>query len=252
MEYSIDRLARLSGVSTRTLRYYDQIGLLCPARISNGYRIYGRKEVDLLQQILFYRELGVPLAEIGRILRSPDADREAMLTSHLLALQHKKYQIELMIGNVSKTISAMKGEITMTDQEKFAGLKDEMIDSNEKKYGEEIRRRYGDAVVDASNARVRGMSEATWKHAQELQAEIAEKLQAACAEGNPESPLAREVCELHKEWLCLFWPEGMYTAEAHAALAESYVTDERFRAYYDKMAAGCAEFLRDAICAWCR
>ena len=100
MEYSVSNLAKLSGVSTRTLRYYDQIGLLRPLRQSaNGYRIYGQGEVDRLQQILFYRELGVSLEEIGAILDAPGYDREAALAGHLSALMEKKKQLELLIGN---------------------------------------------------------------------------------------------------------------------------------------------------------
>ena len=69
MEYSINKLAKLAGISTRTLRYYDEIGLLCPLRVSgNSYRVYGQREVDLLQQILFYRELGLPLDVIKNIM----------------------------------------------------------------------------------------------------------------------------------------------------------------------------------------
>ncbi len=88
-------LARISGVSTRTLRYYDQIGLLCPARIAaNDYRIYGQKEVDLLQQILFYRELGVSLKEIHQILNDPDFDKARALESHLSALLLRKNKLK--------------------------------------------------------------------------------------------------------------------------------------------------------------
>ena len=105
MEYSIHKLAQLAGVSTRTLRYYDEIGLLSPKRISsNGYRVYGQKEVDLLQQILFYRELEVPLDEIKCIVWSKDYDGLAALQEHLAALKAKKQQIELLIRNVKKTI----------------------------------------------------------------------------------------------------------------------------------------------------
>lgn len=124
MEYTIKNLARISGVSTRTLRYYDQIGLLCPARIAaNDYRIYGQKEVDLLQQILFYRELGVSLKEIHQILNDPDFDKARALESHLSALLLRKKQIERLIDNVTKTIGSLKGECVMSDNEKFEGFK---------------------------------------------------------------------------------------------------------------------------------
>ncbi len=102
MEYSVDRLAKLSGVSARTLRYYDQIGLLTPRRVGNGYRVYGQEEVDLLQQILFYRELEVPLEEIRSIIRNGVYDAAAALESHLAELKGKKRRIEQLIGNLEK------------------------------------------------------------------------------------------------------------------------------------------------------
>ena len=122
MEYTVSKLAELAGVSPRTLRYYDEIGLLSPTRISsNGYRIYGQKEVDRLQQIL-YRELGVPLDEIGRVLTAKNFDGLSALQNHLAGLLERREQLELLIANVEKTIKAMKGEIIMTDKEKFEGF----------------------------------------------------------------------------------------------------------------------------------
>lgn len=128
MEYSINKLAKLAGVSVRTLHYYDEIELLSPRRISsNGYRVYGQKEVDLLQQILFYRELGVPLDEIKRMVWSKNYDGIAALQGHLSALKAKRDQIDLLIVNVERTISASKGEIIMSDEEKFEGFKQKML-----------------------------------------------------------------------------------------------------------------------------
>ncbi len=250
MEYSINRLARLAGVSTRTLRYYDEMGLLYPKRISsNGYRVYGQKEVDLLQQILFYRELGVSLDEIKSILWSKDYDGTAALQGHLLALKAKKEQIELLITNVEKTIAAWKGEIIMKDKEKFEGFKQKMIEENEKKYGKEIREKYGDSVIDDSNAKLMGLTAEQYEKAEKLSREINDSLKMAFEQGDPSSELAQKVCALHKEWLEYFW--NSYSKEAHMGLAQTYVDDPRFRKYYDDIAKGCAEFLRDAIMIFC-
>lgn len=240
------------GVSTRTLRYYDQIGLLCPTRITtNGYRIYGQKEVDLLQQILFYRELGVELKEIGDILHNPAFDKEKALENHLSMLLQRKMQIEMLIDNVTKTIGTMRGETTMSDKEKFEGFKNKIVEENEAKYGKEIREKYGDDTVNASNAKVKGMSEEKFQAAEQLRVQIDELLKEAFEEGDPASEKAQKVCEMHKEWICMFWPDGMYTKEAHKGLGEMYVADERFKAYYDRIAVGCAEFLRDALDIYC-
>ena len=205
MEYSINKLAKLAGVSTRTLRYYDEIGLLSPERISsNGYRVYGQKEIDLLQQILFYRELGVSLDEIKNIVWSKDYDGIAALQGHLSALKAKKEQIELLIANVEKTISATKSEITMSDKDKFEGFKQKMLDKNEKQYGKEIREKYGNDIVDASNAKMMGLTAEQYKKVQELSCQISDLLKTAFEQGDPSSELAQKVCALHKEWLGYF------------------------------------------------
>jgi len=253
VEYTINKLAGMSGVSTRTLRYYDQIKLLCPKRISsNGYRIYGEAEVDLLQQILFYRELGLTLEEIGHILKDPKYDKNKALEGHLSALLLRKNQIEMLINNVTKTISSLKGEIIMSDNEKFEGFKQKMIDDNETAYSKEIREKYGDDVVDASNAKIKGMSKEQMEKAEELRIEYESLLKIAFEKGDPASDEAQKACDLHRQWICVFWKDGMYSKEAHKGLAEMYVADERFTAYYDKIALGCAKFLRDAINIYCR
>lgn len=253
MEYTVNKLSKLSGVSTRTLRYYDEIGLLSPKRIaSNGYRIYGQNEVDKLQQILFYRELNINLEDIKKIISSSNFEKEEALKEHLSELIKRKNQLEILIQNVTKTMKYYEGEIKMSDKEKFEGFKHNMIEENEQKYGKEIREKYGDDVVNSSNAKVKGMSEEKWNYAENLRQEINIKLEQAFNEGNPQSELAQEVCKLHKEWICIFWKDGMYSKEAHKGLGEMYVSDERFKKYYDEIDEGCAEFLRDSLNYYCR
>lgn len=252
MEYTVAGLAAMSGVSARTLRYYDGIGLLKPAYIArNGYRIYGRAEVDRLQQILFYRAMVVPLEEIGRILDAPDFDKKKALESHLTELSRRKDRLEALIDNVSRTIASLKGEIEMNDEEKFEGLKHRAIKQNEAKYGAEVRERFGDDAMNAANAKAAAMSRKQWQYAKELGERVNLALREAFGQGDPAGEAARRLCALHREWLCLFWKDGSYTPEAHMALAEGYVSDKRFAAYYDAVAPGCAKFLRDAIRAYC-
>lgn len=248
MEYSINKLSRMAGISTRTLRYYDEIGLLKPARVSSSqYRIYGEQEVDTLQQILFFRALGVSLEDIKKALGDPSFDREAALQSHLSTLTAKKAELERLIANVQKTIGALKGETKMRDDEKFEGLKKTLVEENEANYGKEIRAAYGDAVVDASNQKLKGMSAAQYAEAEALSQELNELLKKAVEEGDPAGESAQMACARHKQWLLHFWPDGMYTKVAHMGLGEMYCEDERFRAYYDAIAPGCAELLRDAL-----
>lgn len=252
MGYTVGELAKLSGVSTRTLRYYDQMGLLTPERVcENGYRVYERAQVDRLQQILFYRELGVALKAIDDMLNVPQFDRAAALESHLAALCRKREHLDRLIETVTKTIAEAKGERRMSDGEKFEGFRDKLMADNEARYGKELRERYGEATVNASHAKGRRMSEETFKRAEALRARIDETLAQAFAQGDPAGALAQRACALHKEWLCLFWPDGMYTKQAHRGLGEMYVADERFTAYYDRIAVGCAAFLRDALNVYC-
>lgn len=249
MDYTIQKLADLSGVSARTLRYYDEIGLLRPARASgNGYRIYKQEQVDLLQQILFYRALGVSLEEIKSILSDPHFDRETALEHHLNTLLKQKEQIDVLIRNVKTTIGHLKGEGSMKDHEKFEGLKQQLIEENETQYGEEIRHRYGSESIDAANAKLQGMSPEQYQLAQDLSAQLNALLVQAMSDGDPACEAAQSACAIHKEWLCLFWPEGMYSKEAHLSLTSMYVEDERFTAYYDKATGtGATAFLQQAM-----
>ena len=251
MEYTINKLAKMAGISTRTLRYYDEFGLILPARMStNGYRIYGQKEVDRLQQILFYRELGVPLEEIKIILSSQNFDGQAALEKHLSELMAKRKQLDLLIANVEKTIRVAKGEDSMSDQEKFQGFVQKLVDDNEKTYGEEIRAKYGDDVVDRSNVKIKGMNQKAYAEVEQLGTEVNEVLRAAFEQGDPAGGLAQKACELHKKWLSCYWDH--YSKEAHIGVAQMYVDDPRFRSYYDKIAEGCAAFLRDAVLIYCK
>lgn len=251
MEYTINKLAKLAGVSTRTLRYYDEFGLLSPTRMSsNGYRIYGQKEIDRLQQILFYRELDVPLEEIKNILSSKDFDGQEALESHLTDLLAKRKQLDLLIANVEKTIEAAKGKTIMSDQEKFEGFIQKLVDDNERKYGKEVRAKYGDEVINRSNAKIMGMGKEQYAEMEMLTGELNETLKAAFEQGDPASELAQKACELHKKWLCYFWND--YSKEAHIGVTQMYVDDPCFTAYYDKIAVGCAVFLRDAVLVYCK
>ena len=246
MEYTVQKLARLAGISSRTLRYYDEIGILKPARISSsGYRIYAQAEVDRLQQILFFRELGLSLERIKDIINTPSFDELRALKEHREKLLEKRAQLDLLIANVNKTIAVNEGSITMTDKEKFAGFKQKLIDDNEKNYGKEIRAKYGDEKINQSNERLMGMNEKQYAEWEELGLRVVESLKKAVATGDPAGELAQMTADLHRQWLIYTWDS--YSKEAHAGLAQMYVADERFAAFYNEKQAGGAEFLRDAI-----
>lgn len=247
MAFTIQKLANMAGISTRTLRYYDELGLLVPMRINaSGYRIYGQNEIDILQHILFYREMGFELLNIKSIITNPDFNAFEALEEHHKQLLDRKIKLEHLILNVEKTMASHRGGSIMSDKEKFEGFKRKMIDDNANKYGKEIREKYGNDTIDKSNQKVSGLSEEDLKIAAQLAEDILEKLSIAMASGDPEGPIAQEIADMHKRWLNFFWQS--YSKEAHVGLAQMYVDDSRFTAYYDdKIGKGTAEFLRDAI-----
>ncbi|GLX67951.1 MerR family transcriptional regulator [Paenibacillus glycanilyticus] len=246
MEYTVRKLGQLAGISTRTLRYYDEVGLLKPARTNtSGYRIYGQAEVDLLQQILFYRELGLGLEQIKQIMQDPSFNKATALKEHREQLLDRRRQLDALIRNVEQSIEHAEGRLKMTDKQKFEGFKQKMIDENEKKYGKEIREKYGDDTVNESNAKLSNMTQEQFDEVTQLAEKIKTTLAEAFHTGDPAGELAQETADLHKRWLSYYWKT--YTKEAHAGLAQMYVDDERFTAYYDAEQPGTAAFLRDAI-----
>lgn len=252
MEYSIRELAQLSGLSTRTLRWYDEIGLLKPARVAeSGYRYYGPAQVDRLQHILTYRALGLQLARIRECLDDPSFDRLAALRQHRKELQDRKARLELLIQSVEETIGCEERKETMNDERKFAAFKERLVAENEAAYGQEARQRYGDAAVDGANAGLLGMTREQYEAWTALDAELRRRLEDAVREGlSPDSETGRELCALHRRWLAA--TDRHLNAAKHKGIAELYVMDERFTAYYDRTVPGCAGFLRDAVARWAK
>lgn len=250
MEYTVKALAELAGVTPRTLRWYDQKGLLKPRRTTEaGYRLYGPREVDRLQDILFYKELGLELEAVREILDAPGFDRLAALRSHLVELEARRERLDALILTVEKTIDEAKGGRPMTDKEKFEAFKRRAVEANEERYGEEIREKYGREAVEGSNAKLLSMTEEEHGQWTALEAEILSALAAAVRAGeDPAGPKGRRIAELHRRWLSCTWTA--YTPQAHRGVAELYTADERFTAYYDKEVPGCAAFLRQAVRAY--
>lgn len=250
MEYSIQELSRLSGVTTRTLRWYDKIGLLKPCRVAeSGYRYYGAAEVDRLQDILFYRALGVELARIRQCLDDPSFDRLAALRSHLTALEGEKARLEQLIRSVQDTIGAQERNEIMHDEQKFEAFKRWAVEHNEETYGKEARERYGDRQVDDANRAVLGLTGEQYQMWNELEEEIRRRLEDAVHAGlDPTGEEGREIVRLHRRWLEV--TVKPCDGARQRGIAELYVADERFAAHYDRNVPGCARFLRDAVVRW--
>ncbi len=247
MEYTIKELAQLAGISKRTLRFYEEKGLLNPERTGTGeYRIYKEAEVDVLWQILFFREMGFSLAQIETAIKAENFDRIKAMEQQLQNLEAEKKRISQLIVTVKKTIQKEKGELQMSDKEKFEGFKKEFIKENEEKYGKEIREKYGDGTMDKSSGKMLNLSKEEYDKMQAVAAEILESLKLAVSEGKDyKEAEGKKIANLHKEWLSFTWPT--YSAAAHHGLVQMYVADERFTDYYDKEQPGCAQFLKNAV-----
>jgi DNA-binding transcriptional MerR regulator len=248
MGYSIKQLAELAGISPRALRWYEARGLLEPRRLANGYRVYEAAEVDRLQQILFFRELGFELEEIGTLMRADDYDVAQALRAQLEALAARRKRLDALMATMEKTIRSYEGEMEMSDSEKFEAFKQGILAENEQRYGAEARERWGEAEVEASNQQFASLTPEQYAEVEALTERVRELLVRAVASRDVDGPLARELVEAHREWLSCYWPE--YTPEKHKGVAQMYVDDPRFSAYYEEMVAGGAVFLRDAVWEW--
>lgn len=257
--YTPAQLARISGVSVHTLHHYDQIGLLVPARRENGYRVYRSDDVDRLQQILIYRGLGIELSEIATLLNATPKDQADAMRRHLSDLHRKRHEIDHLIHTVESTIDHLEGRMEMkaqapskanAEKHKFESLKRQAIEENEHVYGEEARAKYGDKTVDAANEKLLHMDQREWTDVNQLGEDILQQLSSAMELGDPAGDAARKLVQMHATWLRAFWPDGIYCAQAHRNMADMYVADERFTAYYDEPCGeSAARFLRDAVYA---
>ncbi|KIL35058.1 MerR family transcriptional regulator [Cohnella kolymensis] len=238
----VKEVADLVGISVRTLHHYDEIGLLTPDEITDsGYRLYSDANLGMLQQILFFRELGLPLRRIKELINDPSFDRQETLELHRKMLLEKRGRLDKMIETIDKTIRHTKGEIEMSNKEKFEGF-----DFSHNPYEQEARERWGDQAVDKSNAKLGSMSkEEQAAMSQEIGA-IYQKI-AAVRNGSPESEEAQAAIG---EWYTLLNRMGVYSLEAFKGLGQLYVDDERFTKNIDKYGDGLAKYMRDAMAVY--
>lgn len=240
MGMKVKEVADLVGISVRTLHHYDAIGLLVPDGTTEaGYRLYSDENIADLQQILFFRELGFPLGKIREIMNSPNFDRKEALMLHRQMLLEKRQRLDKMLMTLDKTIRHMKGEITMTDKEKFEGF-----DFSHNPYEQEARERWGDAAVDQAKARIDNLpKEATTALSTEMEA-IYKRL----AELRHGSPASTDTQMAIKAWYDFLNDNfGSYSLDAFRGLGEMYVDDARFTKNIDKFGEGLAVFMREAM-----
>ncbi|HWQ97001.1 MAG TPA: MerR family transcriptional regulator [Clostridia bacterium] len=244
MRHSIGSLSKLSGVSIRALHHYDQIGLLQPSEVAeSGYRYYDDAAVEKLWQILFYRELDFPLAEIGEILSSPSFDRDRALTEHRNLLEQKRERLDRLIALVS---NAMKGDNNM----EFKPFDTGEIDALREQYAEEAKARWGN--TDAYRESTKRAAKWTEADKKRLEAESGE-IFSGFAKLVGTDPADTRVQALVARWKA-FISESYYdcTDEILAGLGQMYIVDERFMKNIDKFGAGTAKLMSDAIAVYCK
>ncbi|WP_214626773.1 MerR family transcriptional regulator [Paenibacillus agaridevorans] len=236
----VKEVADLTGISVRTLHHYDEIGLLVPDGTTEaGYRDYSERNLELLQQILFFRELGFSLKKIKEIVTSKSFDRLEALERHREMLNEKRSQLEQLLRTVEQTIRHAKGEVTMTNEEKFKGF-----DFGSNPYEQEARERWGDRAVDESNAKMEKLKQDGKMQAfQDEMNELYRKL-AAVRHDDPSSEASQEAIG---QWFTLLNQMGSYSLEAFKGLGQMYVDDARFTRNIDQFGEGLALFMRDAM-----
>ncbi|OLP63494.1 HTH-type transcriptional activator mta [Bacillus pumilus] len=236
----VKEVAQLFSISIRTLHHYDQIGLLTPKEVTDaGYRLYSEENLETLQQILFFRELGFTLKEIKEIMNNPLFDKKEAFILQRKMLMEKRNKVDRMIENIDKTLKHITGEIHMTNKERFEGMN---IKFNQ--FEEEARRRWGKQTIDDANSKLIGLSK-------EEQIDLSDRWDRIfhhLASLRHQSPQSKEVQDAIKEWYD-FLNENFthYSLEAFYGLGQLYIQDERFTKNIDQYGEGLASFMSEAM-----
>ncbi|GAB1483008.1 MerR family transcriptional regulator [Treponema sp.] len=244
---SIGEVAESAGISVRTLRLYDEMELLKPsARTIGGYRLYGADDLLRLQQILFFKELELPLIEIKEILDKPGFSYVETLSKHRNSLQKKVERLEILLKTLDRSISSIKGESPMLKiEELYEGFAKEKAERYE---AEATEKWGGSSAYKQSKERIGKMKKEEWKAVMARGEEITTAFADACRSGAAvDGPLAQSLCVRWTEHLRAFYEP---TAEILEGLASMYVDNDEFRANYEALAPGLAEWLRSALLAY--
>lgn len=243
---SIGELAERAGLSTRTLRHYESIGLLRPARSANGYRAYSPADARRLAQIQAMKLCGLPLGTIGELL-ADDCSLYDALIRHLQALRAQGRSLEEAVAHTEAAIRAIERIEHMGTEDAFEEMKAQTLRDAEAAYGREARERYGAEAVEAANERMMALTQDEWDAKGLLEESIKVQLRLALAAGDPAGEAAAELVRMHERWVALHWG-GIADKQAYLALVRSYLADPRFIAYYDDAAGeGATAFLVAAV-----
>jgi len=241
--FTVKQLSKLAGVTPRTLHYYDEVGLLKPSRVGdNGYRYYGEESLLRLQQILFYRELDIPLDDIKKLMGRRDFDVLGALQSHKDALKKQVTRLNRLINTVDNTINHLKGNNIMSDKAYFEGFSEE----EQEKYAQEAEQLYDAESVRESNRKWKAYSAAKKESIMAEGKAIYTELIAAM----PKGAASKDVQALVERWrkhLDYFWTPKL---DQLLALVDGYNDDLRFKANFDKLHPQLADFMRQAVQAY--
>jgi DNA-binding transcriptional MerR regulator len=246
MSHTVGEVARLAGVTVRTLHHYDEIGLLTPSgRSDSGYRRYADADLERLQRVLFYRELGFGLDDIKSVITDDGADASAHLRRQHAMLLDRIRRLERMAAAVEKALEARTMGINLTPEERFEVFGDFDPD----RHAAEVQERWGNTDAHRESARrTASYTKADWERMKAESGEPVDALVAALRAGRPaESTEAMDAAEGHRQHISRWFYDCTY--EIHRGLAEMYVADPRFAATYETIAPGLAPYLRDAILA---
>ena len=246
VQYSVKKLAKLAGVSVRTLHLYDQIGLLKPSvRTEAKYRLYGEKELLRLQQILFYKELDFPLQAIGQLLNDPQFDLFQALESHKVALQQRRDRISTLLVTIDKTMLQLKGKTMLTHEELYEGLPKEKGEA----YRQGAIDKYGKKEVEHAENHLRSLGKADFEQLKAEQQAIAQQL-VSLMHQDPASEVVQAQIALHYQNIRQFWGtvhSSDKQADAYKGLGQLYVSDERFTMVNGQSNPAYALFLSKAM-----
>ncbi|NIL78449.1 HTH-type transcriptional activator TipA [Rhodococcus sp. B10] len=245
-DMKVGEVARLVGISVRTLHHYDDIGLVVPSgRTSKGYRSYSASDVERLHQVLTYRELGFGLDDIAALLDDPSIDTMAHLRRQRKLLDAKIDRLHRMAAAVDRMMEAKKMGIQLTPEEQREVFGDDWLGEE---YAGEAEERWGQTEAwKQSQARTASFTKEDWTRVKAETDALEADFAAAMMAGVPaDSEQAAELAERHRAGIEQYYDCGY---EMHVCLGEMYVSDERFTKHYDDVAPGLAQYLRDAIVA---
>lgn len=245
MKYTVKQLAKLSGVTGRTLRYYDEIGLLKPASKGedNQYRYYGEAELLLLQQIMFFRALGFSLSQTQAIMQSDNFDKIEALSQHKIELKSRIEKMQTLIETVDKTLLHLKREITMKDVEMYDGFDME----KQLEYEAYLKEKCpgSEEVLDGSWAKAKNLNQKDWEKLQQATKDINNELVTAIEKGlKPEDCAVQDIIQKHYNWICYFWTPN---AETYIGLSKMYQEHDEFREFYTEPHPDLLDFIVKAM-----